>query len=127
LAVDLNFAQAALLKTTFLIRTSKPEDSDEVHQQVEKLLQQAADLGSPLANDLLQKYKNSKNQAPNDVSARFSEILGKDLDFKGKFDEMKSDDGRKSDFGLPPLDNYLPERYNNKNNNSNDLIPKLNF
>ena len=127
LAVELNYAQAMLLKVTFLIRNSKSEDSDEVHQQVEKLLQQAADLGSPLAIDLQQKYNNSKNHAPNDVSIRFSEILSKDFDSKGKFDDIKSNQGQKSDYGLPPLEKYSPERYNNKNNNSNDLIPKLNF
>ena len=127
LGVELNYAQAALLKISFLTRTSKPEDSAEVHQQVEKLLQQAADLGSPLAIDLLNKYNNSKNQTPNDVSLRFSEILSKDLDFKGKYDNLKSNQGLKSDFDLPPLEKYSPDRYNNKNNNSNDLIPKLNF
>lgn len=127
LGVELNYAQAALLKVSFLTRTSKPEDSAEVHQQVEKLLQQAADLGSPLAIDLLNKYYNSKNQTPNDVSLRFSEILSKDFDFKGKYDNLKSNQGLKSDFDLPPLEKYSPDRYNNKNNNSNDLIPKLNF
>ena len=126
LAVELNYAKAMLLKASFLARSCKPEDSAEVHQHVEKLLQQAADLGSSLANDLLQKYKNSKNQAPNDVSTRFSEILSKDFNSKGKYDELKSNHERKSDYGLPTLPDFNLPKINNNHDNYNSPFPQLN-
>ena len=120
LAIELNYTQAMIDKAALMTRNAS-DNSPEVSQAI-KLLQRAADLGSPGAIELLQRWDNIKNQ-----SSWSHGIQKKESDPREKFDEWMSGQRQKSDYGLPPLEKYSPERYNNKNNNSNDLIPKLNF
>ncbi|MBR5709608.1 MAG: sel1 repeat family protein [Thermoguttaceae bacterium] len=74
LSVELNYTHAMILKAIFLIRNSKPEDSDDLHQKIVKLFQNASNLGSPAAKEFLQQIDNySKN---NQTTEQNSGILG---------------------------------------------------
>ena len=79
LAVELNYTHAMFLKALFLIRNSKPEDSDDLHQKIVKLLQNASDLGSPAAREYLQQFDNySKNNQTSEQNAGVYGIKNKD-------------------------------------------------
>lgn len=80
LAVELNYTHAMFLKALFLIRNSKPEDSDDLHQKIVKLLQNASDLGSPAAKEYLQQFDNySKNNQAAEQRGGGCGILNKDF------------------------------------------------
>ena len=81
LAVELNYAKAMLLKASFLARSCKPEETAEVQSRAEKLIQQAAELGSPIAKDLLQHLDNYKKQRTDEFNAKFRGNPNKDYDY----------------------------------------------
>ena len=125
-AIELNIPLAMELKTYHLISDFNSEEFHGFPPKAIELLQRAADLGSSGAIELLQEINNYQTIQTTEQNSWSRGILKKDSDSREKFDDYMSNQRRKSDYGLPPLQNYLPDRYNN-NKNSNDLIPQLNF
>ena len=125
-AIELNIPLAMELKAYYLISDFNSEEFHGFPPKAIELLQRAADLGSSGAIERLQKINNYQSDQTTEQNSWSRGTLKKDSDAREKFDDYMSNQRRKSDYGLPPLQNYLPDCYNN-NKNSNDLIPQLNF
>lgn len=125
-AIELNIPLAMELKAYYLISDFNSEEFHGFPPKAIELLQRAADLGSSGAIERLQKINNYQSAQTTEQNSWSRGTLKKDSDSREKFDDYMSNQRRKSDYSLPPLQNYLPDCYNN-NKNSNDLIPQLNF
>ncbi|MBR0237212.1 MAG: sel1 repeat family protein [Thermoguttaceae bacterium] len=124
LAVELNYAKAMLLKAAFLSRSCKPEETAEVQSRAEKLIQQAAELGSPIAKDLLQHLDNYKKQRTDEFNAKFHGNPNKDYDYPDSSSkEWFFNKEQKSSILSSPFDSSQKSK---DNNFLNGTIPSIN-